>query len=126
MPMAEQRAAVVIDSLRRYRFAWSTEKELQEGLAEVLALLPALAGVVREHTIAPGSIIDFYWPEGPLAGLGLEVKIRCPRAALLRQLHRYAEHKTISELLLVTPSLRLDVPPSLCGKPAFVHRIPTL
>ena len=100
--------------LESFRYATSSEAVLQEGIAEALGR----AGVAfeREVELLPGDRIDF------LAGpIGVEIKLAAGLSQVTRQLHRYAQSTRISELLLVTGSVRLArVPRSLNDKPVHV------
>lgn len=102
-----------------YRYNSANEDDLQRGLASVLDR----AGIAheREHALAPGCRVDFF-----IHGIALECKIRCSQAALLHQVHRYAELDVVEAVLLFTPSLRLRLPHTLCGKPVAVCRVPQL
>src|SRR3569832_1146936 len=74
---------------RKFRFAFTSESELQAGIA------PALdrAGVAyrREHRLAAAARIDIMLAEG----LSLEVKIDGATNALIRQVQLYAQHEKI-------------------------------
>lgn len=111
--------ALVSTALRSFSFSWANEADLQRGIA--LALDRRGIAYQREHELGDAGRVDFF-----LAGLALEVKAQGSRFAVIRQLHRYAEHTDVDAILLVTPSLKLDVPPALCGKPAAICRIPRL
>lgn len=103
--------ATVARLIAGHRFHHANERELQNGIAAVLSE----AGFMfeRERRLAPGDIIDFF-----LDGLGIEVKVAGSQAEVIRQLHRYAQHAEITELLLVSSRLRLgQLPDSLRGKP---------
>ncbi len=105
--------------LAAYRYSWTNEDDLQRGVAAVLDQ----AGIEyeRERHISSGSRPDFL-----VEATAIEVKVKCSQSDVLRQLHRYAEHDAVEAVLLLTPSLRLRVPPTLCGKPAAVCRVPQL
>jgi hypothetical protein len=113
MARAEEIRAV----LAGYRFRFSSERELQDGIARVLDD----AGFThrREAPLGPlgrSGTIDFL-----VGDVGVEIKIKGALAQVTRQLHRYAEESAVRELLLVTGSARLDrLPSSLCGKPLGV------
>src|SRR3990167_3137698 len=101
--------------LRGYSFHFSTEKQFQDGIEEVLQLrgLPYR----REVAISPRSIIDFM-----VGTVGIEVKVGGGISEITRQLHRYAQSDAITELILVTSRMRhtLKLPASLNSKPIHV------
>jgi hypothetical protein len=84
----------------------SHESRAQDGIEA--ALLAAGVPFEREVQLGPGERVDFLVD----GGLGVEVKIRCSPAQLLRQLHRYAQHPRIQRLIVVTASPRLAALPS--------------
>lgn len=96
------------------RFTWANEKQLQDGIAMVLATT-GLA-VSREHRLSPADVIDFL-----VESVGVEVKIKGAVAAVQAQLERYAEHECVTELVLVTARTQLTrMPRKLNGKPLTV------
>ncbi len=115
------RAAEIAALLERHRFRFTSERELQEGVA--LAFGRASIDFVREASLSGMGTIDFL-VEG---GVGVELKIGGTLAETTRQLHRYAGHPTVRELLLVTSSARLgrgnELPTSMQGKPLHVARL---
>lgn len=107
-----ERVACAIAS-RRFRFAH--ERELQEGVAR--ALSDEAIPFRREARLGDAGCIDFLCDQG----VGLEVKIGGPLAAVTRQLHRYANANEVRALVLVTSRLTLDrLPTSMMGKPLRV------
>lgn len=91
-------------------FDLSSEPATQDGIAR--ALTDAGVDFKREVRLTPTDQIDFL-----IGDRGMEVKLRGSRSALLRQLHRYAEHDRIGSLTLVTSSPRLAaLPEVLRGK----------
>ena len=104
----------VIGIIAGYRLPIADEAELQEGLAELLG-----PDWIREHDLAPFGRVDFFHPD---AGVALEVKVQGAPAAVTRQLHGYAQHENVRELVLVTGRRRLGhlVGESLAGKPITV------
>lgn len=105
----------VVAALKRYRFAFTNEGELQSGIAEVLGR----AGIAfeREHRLAAADRIDFMLPDG----LGIEVKIDGATNALIRQVHRYVQHEAIKALIVVAGRTRLaGLPTEMNGKPVVV------
>lgn len=105
----------IVAALRAHRYRFSNEKELQDGLEQVLEK----AGVrfEREARIAPGDVPDFMLEDG----LAIEVKVDGSISAVTRQLHRYAQHPRVNAVLLVTSRLAHDrMPPFMNGKPVRV------
>ncbi len=82
--------------LSAYQYRYSCEKELQDGLEKVLQTMEIEH--VREHSLSPTDKVDFFL----LSSIALEVKIQESLTAVTRQLHRYAQHPEVKELLLVT------------------------
>jgi hypothetical protein len=105
-------AATLVALLRRHRFTFASEAELQTGVAEVLRA----AGIAfeREVTIGARDRIDFL-----VGSVGIEVKINGSADNLIRQLSRYAQAAVVSELLVVSSRCKLTggLPSSLSGKP---------
>ncbi len=93
--------APVLGVLRGVRFNWSSEEELQAGIAEVLA--QEGFNFLREVWIGPisrqGGRIDFLDAE---LRVGIEVKISGSPAAVARQLQRYFAAREVEGLILVT------------------------
>lgn len=106
----------LIAALKRTRFLYSNEKELQDGIAA--ALTAAKLPFEREVKLAEGDIIDFM----VCGDVGIEVKIKGSPSEVARQLLRYAGHDKIQALVLVTGRAALAaVPDVLLGKP--LHRV---
>lgn len=85
----------VVQALGSYRFNFTKESELQDGIEAVLERESVKAK--REVRLSPRDRIDF------LAGtVGIEVKTAGSSANLLRQLARYAEHEAVRSLVVVT------------------------
>lgn len=102
------------DALRRYRYEFTNEKELQDGVAE--ALRAGCIPFIREAPLGPGDYIDFVSGK-----VGVEVKIRGSLSDLTRQLARYAASNEIDRLVVVTTKQRLRrLPDTLEGKPISV------
>jgi hypothetical protein len=109
------RALEVGSLLFRHRFRHASEKELQDGLAQVLSA--NRIAFTREHRLSADSVVDFMLEEG----LALEVKTDGSQPEVLRQLHRYAQFDEVRALMLVTSRARLaQMPEELNGKPVFV------
>jgi len=114
-----ERVAEIESLLRSYSFCFSSEAELQAGLAS------ALKGFEfqREFTLSQKDRIDFL-----IGDIGLEVKVEGNLAAVTRQLHRYSEFRKIGALILVTTRMRhaIGLPVEMNGKPLRIHVITSL
>jgi hypothetical protein len=105
--------------LQRYRYRCTDEKELQEAIAAMLD--QAGFDFEREKCLSKASRVDFWFPDG----VALEVKTEGAYTAVLRQLHRYAEHPDVRAVILATTrELHRRMPESLCGKPVHVVMLP--
>jgi len=95
----------------RHRYRYESEIQLQGQLAVVLAA----AGVPfdREVSLGKGERIDFLSAEPYGLNIGIEVKVLGSRAAVARQLFRYAGYSDISALILVTDRTQLALMPSV-------------
>lgn len=97
-------------ALAAHRFSFSTEDELQRGIAQALDSV----GIAyrREVVLTRNDRIDFL-----LGKLGIEVKIDGSISALTRQVHRYAHLEAIDELVVVVGRIRLtQLPKTINGK----------
>lgn len=103
--------------LARFRFNFTSEVMLQDGLEQVLS--QAGVPVEREFLLDKRSRLDFMLP----GGLVIEVKVDGSRADVLRQLSRYAQSPAVSGLLLVTTRASHRLPESFNGKPLAVHSL---
>lgn len=104
----------ITTALRRHRFRFTSEAELQAGIA--LALESEELPVAREVELFPGSRIDFL-----VGRVGVEVKVDGSLGAVTRQLHRYAESDRVDALVLVSSRNRhARQPGSMSGKPLRV------
>jgi hypothetical protein len=102
----------VIASLRRRRFNYSNEKDLQAGIAT--ALQADGFEFSREHKLGDAGTIDFL----VYGFLGIEVKIKGSPSDVARQLLRYAGCQEVKGLVLVTGRAALSsLPAELMGKP---------
>lgn len=100
--------------LARCAFRFSDEKDLQAGIAE--AFTSQSIPFEREVRLDVGDIVDFM-----VGTTAVEVKIKGSLASVTRQLHRYAQHDRVKELVLVTSLLRLgNQPDTMNGKPLRV------
>lgn len=69
----------------------------------------------REVRMGVKSRIDFMVQ----GGIGIEVKTRCPRRQIHRQLWRYATHADVTALILVTGTFT-GLPETMNEKPVFL------
>lgn len=108
----KQRMRAVSALLRRHRYVYASEDELQQQLAGVLTS----AGLrpVREVRLTEHDRIDLM-----VGDVGIEVKVKGARQRPLRQLDRYAEHPSVQGLLLVT-TRATTLPETMRGKPVAV------
>ena len=115
---ADATASMLAGLVSRARFCTASEALLQDGLASVFA--KAGLRVEREVVLTNTDRIDFF-----IDGIGLEVKVDGSLSSVTRQLHRYAQHDRVRELVLVTTLMRhRALPSSLNGKPiTVVHLI---
>lgn len=104
-----------LSALELARFRFSSELELQAGIAEVLT--GAGVSFEREARIGDREMIDFL-----IAGdIGLEVKISGSPVEIVRQLQAYAYTGRVAYLILATSRRRHGVmPPILNGVPVDV------
>lgn len=95
----------ICERLRSTKFRWNCERDLQDGIDQVLAGMGLT--YTREHRLTKTDIVDFLidGPDG--AGLGIEVKIKGTVMDLLRQLGRYAQSAEVGSLLVVTGRVQL-------------------
>lgn len=101
--------------LEHTRLLVADEKGLQATIAERLDA----AGITyeREHRLSPADVIDFISDR-----VGIEVKIKGGKRAILRQVERYAASDQIDAIILVT-SVALGMPAEIAGKPVRVVSI---
>lgn len=105
----------IIELCRTLRCQTAVEKALQDALEPLL--MANFSIVEREVRLGPGDVVDFL-VEGSVA---VEVKVDGSPMAVTRQLHRYAEHDQVRELVLVTTRAKhRSVTPTLRGKPVAV------
>ena len=107
----------VANSLRQYNYVARNEAELQDAIASALTMQGH--EFRREVELSKSDRIDF------MAGsVGVEVKVGGSRSALIRQLHRYAQHDEVESLLVVTTLHKLTaLGESLNGKTIKVIRV---
>lgn len=93
--------------LKRHKFTSADEVEIQDAIGELF--YDAGISFEREVSLTKADRIDFMLPG---AKVGLEVKVQGTPVSILRQLHRYAQHESVDELMLVTTQQRHRVLPS--------------
>lgn len=107
--------------LAQHAFDYSSEKQLQDGIEQVLAQHNVT--YQREARLSSKDIVDFVLDaEG--GQIAMEIKIDGNRNALLRQIGRYLQHDTVACVFVVgTPHWILNLPQTLSGKQIYCHRI---
>lgn len=110
---------VTVDEIRRVlravKYTYSTEKELQDGIARVLGA--AGVAVDREYKLADDlGVIDFR-----VGRIGIEIKTKGSPTQVARQLIRYCKSDELDEIILVTGRVALgELPDQLGGKKLYV------
>lgn len=109
--------AEVVALLRQGRFSLAAEADCQADIQAFLAdRLPAGCALSREHRLGPGERPDFM-VDGRIV---IEVKIKgAVRAAIGRQLLRYAKHADVEAMILAS-NVSMALPPLIGGKPVAV------
>ena len=103
----------IVTILRGQPYPVSTEAAMQDAVE--CRLQDFDVPYEREVRMGPNSRIDFM----VVGGIGIEVKTRCPRRQIHRQLTRYAEHPDVTALILVTGTFT-GLPETLNGKPVYM------
>jgi hypothetical protein len=93
----------IIGLLESRRFNAQTESELQTAIAQTFE--GAAIAFVREYRLSPRDRIDF-----KIGRVGIEVKIGGSNAALIRQVHRYAQSDALDSIIIVTTRSQHWVP----------------
>jgi hypothetical protein len=113
--MNTEEPTVLLDAIRATRFHYTSEADLQAGLASVLK--EAGLAFNQEHRLGPRSRLDFLVD----GGLGIEVKINGSAADLGYQILRYLEHEDVRAMVVVTTRAgHRELPRELAGKPVWV------
>lgn len=109
----------VMTALRSRRFTCANEDELQRAVAQ--AFDHAGIKYQREKRFGCGrDRFDFWCPleHEPAFGIVVELKVRTDGKDLLRQVLRYAEHRSVAAVLIAATSHRvLLLPETANGKP---------
>ena len=98
----------------RYRHT-QDELRLQDEIAAFLTL--SSISHRREVLLSKADRVDFL-----VGTIGVEVKVKGSRHAVISQLLRYAAHEAVTELVLFTTRSQLVMPRSLGEKPVVVVR----
>jgi len=103
-----------------YRFHFSSERQLQDGIAKVLG--PTFE---REVVLDRHSRPDFFESE---SGTLVEVKTKGSAADLLRQVRRYAEFPQVKEIAVATTRMlhTSQLPAEINSKPVETVKLWTL
>nr|WP_298685305.1 hypothetical protein [uncultured Dongia sp.] len=94
------------------RLNLSDEKVTQGEIAQYLDM--ADVRYSREHRLGDGEIVDFLVADH----IALEVKLRCPRKKILRQLARYAVYADVHMLILAS-NTAIALPDQIQRKPVI-------
>lgn len=105
--------------LEQQRFSMSQEKQTQAEIEEFLKSKGFY--YEREKRLSAQDVPDFILNTGD-GNILLEVKTRCSRRAVYRQLERYAQHNNVNGLVLLTAT-SMKLPNQINGKPAIVVSI---
>lgn len=111
--MTGDQIAILIE---RTRLLIDDEKAVQAAISERLTA----AGVdhEREVRLSPRDVIDFVC----VGRVGIEVKIKGGRRAILRQVERYAASDQLVAIVVVT-AVAIGLPLEIAGKPISVVSI---
>ena len=100
--------------LQRRRFDLSSEKHLQQEIAQALDL----DGIAyeRERRLSASDIPDFIIGDG----IAVECKMRnkSSKMAIYNQLVRYARHDEVKSIVLAS-NVSMGLPPEINGKPLY-------
>ena len=103
--------------LSKYNYRFANEKELQRGVATALTI--AQIPFSRELRLSPGDIPDFLLADGTV----IEVKCKGKTTDTWAQLDRYAMHRDVTNVVLLTTMVQhMGGPVELHGKPiSYIH-----
>ena len=114
--------------LAGFRYRFTSERELQEGIRAVLQ--PWDATFASEYRLTARDRPDFFvavhrrQPGEDLApGIAIEVKVKGTAAQLLTQVHRYLQHDDVVGVVVVTSIFRHQLPDEISGKPVAVLHV---
>jgi hypothetical protein len=111
-------ATELAELISQYQFNFIDEKDIQRGLFLVFQNHDIKQS--REKFISECDRPDFLM-EG---GIAIEVKTGGTLNQLTRQIHRYAQHEAIREIIVVTPCAKLTrLPREISGKPVTVVNV---
>lgn len=103
--------------LSGFRFNFSNEDELQQGIAQSLS--GSKFDFRREYVLTPKDRFDFF-VDGCFV---IETKVGGSTADVMRQVSRYAENAAVHGILVVTTRSGHVLPESFNGKPVLVHSL---
>jgi hypothetical protein len=104
----------VVRLLQRCRFDLSSEKHLQQDIAQ--AFDADGVSYVREHRLSADDIPDFMVGDGILVECKMRNKSK--RMAIFNQLVRYAGHDEVKVIILAS-NVSMGLPPDINGKPLY-------
>lgn len=104
----------IIEQLKLQRFHTVQEKQTQSEVE--LYLTSAGYSFEREKRLSERDIPDFFLTS-QYGSLVLEVKIRCPKRQIFRQLERYASHESVYGLILLSGT-SMGLPIEINKKPS--------
>lgn len=103
--------------LAQYRFNYSSEADLQDGIEKVL--VSCGYRVEREFRLSFMHRLDFLIDQE----IAIETKIGGSANQLIRQVSYYAQYEKVAAILAVTDRATHTLPPSFNGKPVLVHSL---
>lgn len=103
--------------IESYAYIFSNEIQLQDGIKKTFDMNSVQ--YEREKTFG-NNRIDFVH-----STIAIEIKIKQPAMKVLKQLHRYAQIDTITEIMLITSRSMHKMPPTLNDKTLTVIRLNT-
>ncbi len=112
-------ATILCDLLHGAKFRFTSENELQQGIAQLLA--EQEVPFQRELRVGKTDRLDLFLPR---EGIAIEAKLDGTLAALTRQLYRYAALPEVRQIILVTTRARhRQLPQNLDGKPLYIVQL---